>query len=198
MFNFDAETLALYSTLAGIIGSASVFLWKKLLKPAVKFLDDQEDLKESIDTIKGEVTLNGGGSMKDAINCLRGTCENIERYQKVLDQRSKASLHYHDRALFEVDSFGRMKWFNERFELLSKDNDSHSDSPREGFDWVNIVDESDRPEFVKEVTSCLEMCRKIDIVTNSIKSDKIHFLGYPYRITEKEHEGFLIHLFKEN
>ena len=53
-------------------------------------------------------------------------------------------------------------------------------------------------EFVKELTSCLEMNRKIDIVTSSIDNDKIHFLGYPYRITDKEHEGFLIHLYKEN
>ena len=42
------------------------------------------------------------------------------------------------------------------------------------------------------------MNRKIDIVTSSIDNDKIHFLGYPYRITDKEHEGFLIHLYKEN
>lgn len=169
-------------------------MWKKLVKPAIKFLDDQDDIKKSIETIKGEVTLNGGGSMKDAVNCLKSTCENIERSQKVLDQRSKASLHYHDRALFEVDSFGRMKWFNDKFEILTKDDDT----PREGFDWVNIVDESEREEFVKEVTSCLEMCRKIDIVTKSIKDDTIHFLGYPYRITDKDHEGFLIHIYKEN
>ena len=192
MFSLDAESITIASTLAGAIFSGGVFMWKKLVKPAIKFLDDQEDLKKSIETIKGEVTPNGGGSMKDAINCLRGTCQNIERSQKVLDQRSKASLHYHDRALFEVDSFGRMKWFNEKFELLS-DN-----SPKEGFDWVNIVDESEREDFVKEVTSCLEMCRKIDIVTKSIEEDSIHFSGYPYRITEKEHEGFLIHIYKEN
>jgi len=192
MFNFDAETITIATTAAGALLSGGMFMWKKLFKPAIKFLEDQEDLKNSIETIKGEVTPNGGGSMKDAINCLRSTCQNIERSQKVLDQRSKASLHYHDRALFEVDSFGRMKWFNEKFELLS-DN-----SPTEGFDWVNIVDESEREDFVKEVTSCLEMCRKIDVVTKSIKEESIHFLGYPYRITEKEHEGFLINIYKEN
>ncbi len=194
MTSFDAETITWATTLAGAVFSAGVFMWKKLMKPAIKFLDDQEDLKKSIETIKSEVTPNGGGSMKDAINCLRTTCGNIEKTQKVLDQRSKASLHYHDRALFEVDSFGRMSWFNEKFEKLTMD----SDSPREGFDWVNIVDEDKREEFVKEVTSCIEMCRKIDIVTNSIKNDSIHFLGYPYRITDRDHEGFLIHIYKEN
>lgn len=194
MFTLDAEFLAMASALASIVTSISVFLWKKLLKPAIKLMDDHEEIKKSIDIIKGEVTPNGGGSIKDAVNCLRDTCKNIETTQKVLDQRSKAALHYHDRALFEVDKFGRVSWYNEKFEALTNNNSN----PNEGFDWVNIVDEAEREDFLKEVTSCLEMCRKIDIMVNSVNDQQIHFLGYPYRITEKDHEGFLIHLFKEN
>ena len=194
MFTLDAESLAMASTLAGIATSVTVFLWKKLLKPAMRLMDDHEEIKKSIDIIKGEVTPNGGGSLKDAVNSLKQTCKNIETTQKVLDQRSKASLHYHDRALFEVDKLGGMKWFNERFESLTEDNGT----PTEGFDWVSIVDESEREDFVKEVTSCLEMCRKIDIETKSVHNQTIHFLGYPYRIADKDHEGFLIHLYKEN
>ena len=157
-------------------------------------MDDHQEIKKSIDIIKGEVTPNGGGSMKDALNCLRKTCTNIERSQKVLDQRSKASLHYHDKALLEVDRFGRLSWYNEKFEVFTKG----CDSPKEGFDWVNIVDEAEREEFVRELTSCLEMNRKMDIVTNSISNERVHFLGYPYRITDQDHEGFLINIYKEN
>ena len=94
----------------------------------------------------------------------------------------------------QVDKFGRVSWYNEKFEALTNNNSN----PNEGFDWVNIVDEAEREDFLKEVTSCLEMCRKIDIMVNSVNDQQIHFLGYPYRITEKDHEGFLIHLFKEN
>ena len=194
MFTFDAELLAMASTLAGLVCSVILFLWKKLVKPAIKLMDDHEDIKKSIDVIKGEVTPNGGGSIKDAVICLKETCQNIERNQKVLDQRSKASLHYHDRALFEIDKFGNMKWHNEKFESLTKDEGS----PTEGVDWVSIGDESKREDFVTEVTSCVEMCRKIDIETESINNDTIYFLGYPYRIADKDHEGFLIHLYKEN
>ena len=194
MFDLNAENLAMISTAGGIVSSICFFLWKKLIKPAINLMDDHQEIKKSIDIIKSEVTPNGGGSMKDAINCLRDTCTNIERSQKVLDQRSKASLHYHDRALLEVDRFGRISWFNEKFEVLSEG----CDSPKEGFDWVNIVDESEREEFVKELTSCLEMNRKIDIVVESISGGKFHFLGYPYRITDQEHEGFLINIYKEN
>jgi len=194
MFSFDAESITFAGALAGIITSGGIFAWKKLIRPAIKFLDDQEDLKKSIETIRSEVVTNGGHSIKDAVNCLRVTCQSIEKSQKVLDQRSKASLHYHDRALFEIDKLGGISWYNEKFESLTEDNAN----PNEGFDWVSIVDEEKREDFVKEVTSCLEMCRKIDIETVSVNSQRIHFLGYPYRITDKDHEGFLINLYKEN
>jgi len=194
MFDLNAENLAMISTAGGILSSVIFFLWRKLIKPAINLMDDHQEMKKSIDIIRGEVTPNGGGSMKDALNCLRKTCTNIERSQKVLDQRSKASLHYHDKALLEVDRFGRLSWYNEKFEVFAKG----CDSPKEGFDWVNIVDEAEREEFVKELTSCLEMNRKIDIVTNSVSNERVHFLGYPYRITDQDHEGFLINIFKEN
>jgi len=194
MFTFDAESLAMVSTLAGIVTSMSIFLWKKLLKPAIQLMDDHEEIKKSIDTIKNEVTPNGGGSMKDAVNCLKDTCQRIEITQKVLDQRSKAALHYTDRPLFETDSFGRATWSNQSFRDLTNDNGDFT----EGLDWISIVDEDSREEFLKEFNSCIEMCRRVDIETESVNGQKIHFLGYPYRISEKSHQGFLIHLYKEN
>ena len=193
MFAFDAESLAMVSTLAGIVTSISIFLWKKLLKPAIQLMDDHEEIKKSIDTIKNEVTPNGGGSMKDAVNCLKDTCQRIEITQKVLDQRSKAALHYTARPLFETDSFGRVTWSNQSFRDLTNDDDFS-----EGLDWISIIDEDSREEFLKEFNSCIDMCRRVDIETESVNGQKIHFLGYPYRISEKSHQGFLIHLNKEN
>ena len=193
MFAFDAESLAMVSTLAGIVTSISIFLWKKLLKPAIQLMDDHEEIKKSIDTIKNEVTPNGGGSMKDAVNCLKDTCQRIEITQKVLDQRSKAALHYTDRPLFETDSFGRVTWSNQSFRDLTNDDDFS-----EGLDWISIIDEDSREEFLKEFNSCIDMCRRVDIETESVNGQKIHFLGYPYRISEKSHQGFLVHLNKEN
>jgi len=73
MFSFDAESLAIASGLAGVASSGIIFIWKKLLKPAIKFLEDQEEIKQSIKTIKNEVITNGGSSIKDAVNCLTVT-----------------------------------------------------------------------------------------------------------------------------
>ena len=186
------ETAALAS-LAGAIIAVFIFL-RKVIKTSKIFLQDHEEIRKSIETIKSEVTLNDGGSMKDAIHCLRDTCQRIEVTQKVLDQRSKAALHYTERPLFETDPVGGVTWSNESFQKLTKENGDLS----QGLDWISMVHEEEREEFLKEFNSCVEMCRKIDIETESVDGKKIHFLGYPYRISEKSHQGFLIHLHKEN
>ena len=187
------DEAAALASLAGAIIAVFIFL-RKVIKTSKIFLKDQEEVRKSIETIKGEVTLNDGSSMKDAIHCLRDTCQRIEVTQKVLDQRSKAALHYTERPLFETDSVGGVTWSNESFQKLTKDNGDLS----QGFDWISMVNEEEREEFLTEFNSCVEMCRKIDIETESVDGNKIHFLGYPYRISEKSHQGFLIHLHKEN
>ena len=191
MISLD-EAVALVS-LAGTVITVFIFL-RKAVKTSKIFLQDQEEVRKSIETIKSEVTLNGGGSMKDAIHCLKDTCQRIEVTQQVLDQRSKAALHYTERPLFETDQVGGVTWSNESFQELTKENGDFS----KGLDWISIINEEERAEFLKEFTSCIEMCRRIDIETESVDGNKIHFLGYPYRISEKSHKGVLIHLHKEN
>jgi len=174
------------------IAAFAVWVYRKLIKPTQQFLDDQEDIKKAIKTIESEVITNGGSSIKDAVNSLKRTCYNIERNQKVLDQRSKASLHYHEFPLFEVDNKGRIVWYNKEFSNI---HDNEGDL--KGYDWISMIAEEEREEFIKEFSSCVEMCRKLDIETVSMQGSEIHFVGYPYRVSEDDHEGFLIHLNKE-
>jgi len=187
------DEAAALASLTGATIAVFIFL-RKVIKTSKIFLKDQEEVRKSIETIKGEVTLNDGSSMKDAIHCLRDTCQRIEITQQVLDQRSKAALHYTERPLFETDQVGRVAWSNESFQKLTNENGDFS----KGLDWISIINEEERAEFLKEFNSCLEMCRRIDIETESVDGNKIHFLGYPYRISEKSHKGFLIHLHREN
>lgn len=155
-----------------------------------KFQRSQEELKESIKIIKAEVTPNSGKSLKDTVNSLKKACDRIETRQRVLDQRSKTALHYNKTPLFETDIKGRLTWCNEAFLELTKDNGSCS----EGFDWITVIEDDRRDDFLTEFNSCLKMCRKIDIETVSVHGRPIHFVGYPYRVAKGIHEGFLIHL----
>ena len=56
----NAEMVALIGSLVSVAGGFLAFIWKKLVKPAIKFLDDQDDIKKSIETIRSEVVTNGG------------------------------------------------------------------------------------------------------------------------------------------
>ena len=174
----SSEEYTSIAALTGIVSSVVIFLWR-VFKTSRIFLRDHDEVKKSIETIKSEVMPNGGDSMKDTINCLKDTCQRIEITQKVLDQRSKAALHYSERPLFEIDNMGRVTWSNESFQEFTKENGDFS----EGLDWISMINEEEREEFLKEFSSCLEMCRRVDIETESVDGQKIHFLGYPYRIT---------------
>lgn len=178
----DQELMAMIISLLGGLGTFAMFVWKKLIVPAQKFIEDHEEVKESINTIKAEVVTNGGSSIKDAIG-------RIEERQKVLDQRSKASLHYHDEALFETDEHGNLIWGNERFQKILADK-YNIDS----WDWITFIEEPKRENFLREFASCLEMSRKLDTETTSYEGKIVRFVGYPYKIKENLHKGFLIHL----
>lgn len=176
------ELLAMLFSILGGLGTFALFVWRKLIVPAQKFIEDHEEVKESINTIKAEVVTNGGSSIKDAIG-------RIEERQKVLDQRSKASLHYHDEALFETDEHGNLVWANERFQKIMGDK-----YKVDTWDWVTFIEEPKRENFLREFASCLEMSRKLDTETTSHSSETVKFVGYPYKIKENVHKGFLIHL----
>jgi PAS domain S-box-containing protein len=180
----DIVKLTLY-----IIGGA-VLAWKNWIKPLTVITKDNTEIKSYLETIKKEVTTNGGKSIKDAINSLKITCERMEIVQKIIEQRSKSSLHYNDNALFETDENGHLVWLNEKFyELTGK-----SQSDMEGYDWISYIRSEERDRFLLEFGSCLKMCRKLEFVTFNFKDQKIKLVGYPYKTTEETHGGFLIHI----
>ena len=184
------DTLLFAFTLISGLTGFSLFIWKRLIKPTQAFLEDQDDIKESIETIRKEVVTNGGLSIKDVVNSLKHTCERIEDRQRVLDQRSKASLHYHDQALFETNMEGHLIWNNDKFQKAI----GESLQITEGYDWVTFIDEPEREAFLKEFSSCLSMSRRLDMETTSIHGEPIRLVGYPYKVTENTHLGFLINL----
>ena len=185
-----SEIIAIVLPLLGAIGGLFAFVWRKLIKPANGFLKDHEKIKASIQTIKEEVVTNGGRSLKDAVIQLKGTCDRIEDRQKVINQRSKASLHYQNEALFETDEDGKLIWINDKFYQVTGETLTNM----EGYNWVTIIDEAEREGFLKEFLSCIEMCIKVDIETTSMSGKTIRFVGYPYKISDKAHQGFLVHL----
>tara|TARA_B100000073_G_C23666907_1_gene546954 strand:- start:206 stop:793 length:588 start_codon:yes stop_codon:yes gene_type:complete len=189
----SSEEATAIATLVGTAISIAALMYK-FFKYTRAFLRDQEEIKKSITTIKSEVTHNSGKSLKDTVGQLKKACDRIETRQKILDQRSKAALHYTSESLFETDKLGKIVWLNESFRQVVRE---YTSSDIEGYDWVSIVSESEREGFLTEFKSCLKMSRKVDVETSCVNGATIHFIGYPYKTTGTSHDGFLIHFNKE-
>lgn len=178
-----------FSVFGGLITFLSI-LWAKIISPLIKIVDNQEEFKSSLNTIKKELTTNGGNSLKDTIIDLRGTCSRIENRQKVIEQRTKAALHYNNVALFETDEHGRLTWTNSNFYDLTCD----SITSVEGYDWLTYIKEEEREELFDEFKSCLDMNRKFVMTVTNCKNQPIKLVGFPYKINENSHGGFLVSL----
>lgn len=187
--NVTVDEVVAIASLVGAIGSAVILLWR-FFKVTRAWFKDQQEIKKSILAIKSEVTYNGGGSIKDMVLKLSNTCDRMETCQAIIDQRSKIALHYQDRCLFETDKEGNLIWANESFYQQTVDKGDISS----GLDWITIIDDEERGNFLDEFNSCLKMSRRIDIETISIDNEKLHFIGHPYRMIDGQHGGFLIHI----
>ena len=190
-FNLGAEqVVAIALAFIGAGVSTTIFMWR-VFSVTKKFITNQETMTSTLSTINKELTTNGGSSVKDMILRLNGVCERIERRQKVIDQRSKVALEGMG-CVFEIDRLGHLVWANEDFcrHTIGYGNIS------QGLDWIAILDEGKREEFVIELNSCLDMARKIDIETLSAEGNPIHIVGRPYHVGEGEHEGFIIQICK--
>tara|TARA_Y100000004_G_C8943518_1_gene425207 strand:+ start:1761 stop:2399 length:639 start_codon:yes stop_codon:yes gene_type:complete len=177
----------LISSLGGVFGLVTL-VWKKFLKPIIKLCQNQDFFKESVEEIRKELQTNGGSSLKDTIIDMKDTVHRIDRRQKIIEQRTKAALHYSNEALFETDIAGRLIWSNAHFCKYVKDNPSNMT----GFDWLSMIKENERDELLNEFLSCVKMNRKFSKTTETQDGKHIRMLGYPYRITDSEHGGFLV------
>ena len=173
---------------------------EEILKPIVKLCKNQDFFVKSVEEIKKELTTNGGSSLKDAIIGMKESCERIENRQRVIIQRTKAALHYSSTALFETDKEGRLIWSNVNLIDLTKRSNTWTKDANymvEGFDWISLFKEEDRESVLSEFKSCLAMNRRFIKETELINGVKVRLLGYPYKITDTEHGGFLVSITEE-
>ena len=197
MTDINPEIIAIIVGSIGSVIGFFTFLWKRFVKPLVKLVKNHDIFIKSVDDLRllmeKELKTNGGNSIKDAIIDMRATCGRIEGRQKVIIQRTKAALHYSNISLFETDEEGRLVWCNAMMQDYTKDIVSSI----EGFDWINLFAEEEREEVQTEFFSCLKMNRRFNKTTRLQNNTTVRLIGYPYRISDSEHGGFLISLQEE-
>lgn len=183
------QNIGIYITIITSVFTFAGYIYKKVVVPILNLMEGHKEIVHSLEVIKKEVVTNGGKSLKDAVTSLKDTCERIEITQKVLEQRSKLALNYHNEALFETDRRGNLVWTNEKFYQMT--GESHTNL--EGTNWINYVQEGDRDKFQQELKSCLETCRKFELETKSTEGAPIKIVGYPYKVGRSQ-LGFLFNL----
>lgn len=164
----------------GIIAVLTPLIIKYFLKPIIRFYKSHFVLLKSVEEIKSELTTNGGSSIKDTVN-------RIDRRQVMIDKRSKAIFYNIKDAILEVDENGNILWANESFHKLFNTKNLT------GLDWISIIDEPKRQEFLEELISCSNTTRELNVKTISTDGKVIYFSGFPYRDNNKNY-GFLIYL----
>jgi PAS domain S-box-containing protein len=182
-----------YLDVAGIVAAAiaiPIAFWRKFIIPINKMFTSNEELIHTVQQIKSEVVTNGGKSIKDTVNGLKQTCENIEKRQRVIDQRTRASLHYLDAGLFETDKTGKLTWTNEAFYKIT----GQTQTDMEGYDWLSFIHEDEREQVIKEFSSCLKMSRKFYVETKTMKGKNVILSGYAYKLGEDQNGGYLINI----
>jgi len=176
-------SIELISTIGATLFGLITFLWKKVVKPIIKILSDQEVILVHINEIKHELSTNNGSSLKDTVNSLKTTCE-------IIDQRIKSTLDYNNKALFETDKDGNLIWVNQKFYDLTGENPEDI----KGKNWYNYICTKDRERFINEFSSCSKTSRKFEFETKSHNGKLIKLTGIPYKINNSEHNGFLFNI----
>jgi PAS domain S-box-containing protein len=184
----NPEYITILLSCAGGLGTFLSLVWVKAVRPLIVLMKNQDLVGKAVSDIKKELTTNGGNSLKDAIIDLKATCNRMEVRQKIIEQRTKAALHYSMVALFETDTHGRITWTNENFCQLTDNKLQNA----EGFDWISYVNEDDREDFLHEFKSCLSMNRKFVRITKTSDGKFVRMLGFPYKLNESEQGGFLV------
>lgn len=192
----NSEPHQLLTTALSVIGSlvlpAVGWMWMKIIQPLMRIVASQEEFRESINSIKNEIHTNGGSSIKDTLSKVNQTCDRIEVRQKIIDQRTKAALHYSGVPLFETDRYGRIVWSNTQFNHLLKEHNRLL----EGYDWLSLIKDDEQDETLEQFRSCLEMNRKFSKQTELDDGTPIRMVGYPLKISHEEHGGFVVSVTK--
>lgn len=170
----------LLGTLSGIVGACGV-LWLKVLKPLIGF---GTNTYSQWNKIVGELTPNGGSSIKDAIG-------RIETRQLVEVQVRKALSNDSLSGVWEMDAEGKMTYANRTYQRIV--GSSYEDL--DGWGWTNSIHKDDRTTVVNEVRTALEQHRELHVQFRVVKFTEetvlVCMVGHPLKDRAGSLKGFV-------
>lgn len=143
--------LASVTTGGGVLFFVGRYLARKL-SPIISSLDDLPALLEKVDQVAGEVQINSGKSLKDAVI-------RIEARLAHLDSRQWALLQDVEHAILETSHSGTLLKMNRTYQRWT------GRSPAEllGNGWRNAIHPDDRQAVVEEWVMAVEQKRDAEM-----------------------------------
>lgn len=123
----------------GIIMAAAITVWKRALLPLWRFANNTADIFNSLEYIKHELSPNGGGSIRDAVDRIEAKLIISEQRYKLLTMDSPFSV-------FETDATGDFLHVNRTYCRWAK----CSSTDLEGKGWLNFLSAAERQRIFQE------------------------------------------------
>jgi PAS domain S-box-containing protein len=166
-----------YFELVAVVACGTA-IWVKIMRPALRWGFRTAEIVSKLDQLISEVTPNGGGSMRDAIN-------RIEANQITTEERVKVLLLDSSDVIWESDISGNWIWANQT--LLSLIGLDLEDVIAHG--WIVAIPELERERVVREWQLAVEDKREFRLdfsfQNSSNKKTKVTAKAWPLRRSGK-------------
>lgn len=145
--------------------------WYKIVHAAHdKLFEELRLMNAKIDHVVHEVTDNDGSSLKDSNKRLESSLSYLKSYMK-------ATLHTHDKAVFETNAEGIVTFVNKTF----CDMTGFTEREVMGMGWVNLIWHNDRDRVIRiwnrAVTEEINFDENIRYVTKAGKPYPVHAIA---------------------
>jgi PAS domain S-box-containing protein len=147
---------------------------------------DHQVIKDTLDEIKGELTSNGGSSLKDHVH-------NIKLSQEYIQSHIKTSHNVNPKALFETDATGKVIHTNRAFSRMT----GFSSHEVKGLGWINLIDPLQRDAVVTKWLRTVDDKRDFDEHLNYVRPDGTTYLVHALAYAIRSSDGDLLGHFGE-
>lgn len=164
--------------------TAGVTLWKTLVAPTYRYARHVAEVLNSLETIKRQLTPNGGSSLRDAV-------DRIEARIILTEQRARLLCMDSPMAVFETDSSGEFINVNRTFVRWT----GRSSQDLEGNGWLNAVFPADRVQVYNDWLTAISQEREFS-AEFSLRHDsgavfKVHCSAFPMYDTKSRLAGWM-------
>lgn len=171
------------ATLA-FVGGVLWYLYRKIIRPTYLNMMEINNAVPLIAEIHAQMYVNGGQSLRDAIN-------RIEKTITSLSQKQKIFMYDIRHGVFETDAQGKVQAVNRTLcRLLGV-----SETDLQGNGWLNSISEEWRDKVYAHWNHCIaneiEFRMKFDMITTNEILVHVHVIATPIHLPDSKVCGFI-------